>query len=81
MEFRVSVLSFWSDPIWKGLRIVSFVSATVTVTLIIVFFSGHRSWRVPLETAVVVNIAIFAALVVRSFIVRAKLRQEAESPE
>jgi hypothetical protein len=71
----VSVLSFWSDPIWKGLRIVSFVSATVTVILLVVFFTGHRSWRVPLETAVATNIAIFAALIIRTFILRAKLRQ------
>jgi hypothetical protein len=75
MEFRVSVLSFWPDPIWKGLRIVSFVSATVTVTLLVVFFTGHRSWRVPLDTAIATNIAIFVALVTRSFILRAKLRQ------
>lgn len=74
----MSGLSFWSDPIWKGLRIVSFVSATVTVILLVVFFSGHRSWRVPLDTAIAVNIAVFVTLITRSFIVRAKLRQSAK---
>ena len=71
----MSVLSFWSDPIWKGLRIVSFISAAVTLILLAVYFSGVRSWRVALGTAIVTNIAIFAALVIRSFILRAKLRQ------
>jgi predicted exporter len=75
----VSGLSFWSDPIWKGLRIVSFVSATVTVVLLVVFFSGHRSWRVPLDTAIVVNIAVFAALIIRTVIVRAKLHRASKS--
>jgi hypothetical protein len=76
---RVSGLSFWSDPIWKGLRIVSFVSATVTVVLLVMFFSGHRSWRVPLDTAIVVNIAVFAALIIRTVIVRAKLHRASKS--
>jgi len=51
------------------------VSATVTVTLLVVFFTGHRSWRVPVETAIFTNIAIFAALIIRTVILRAKLRQ------
>ena len=70
----MSVLSFWSDPIWKGLRIVSFISVAVTLILLAVYFSGVRSSRVALDTAIVTNIAIFAALVIRSFILRAKLR-------
>lgn len=51
------------------------MSATVTVTLLVVFFTGHRSWRVPVETAIFTNIAIFAALIIRTVILRAKLRQ------
>ena len=70
----MSVLSFWSDPIWKGLRIVSFASAAATLIILAVVISGGRSWRVALDTSVVTNIAVFAALVVRSFIFRAKLR-------
>ncbi len=70
----MSVLSFWSDPIWKGLRIVSFVSAALTLTFLTVYFSGVRSWRVPLDAAILTNIAVFAALVTRSVILRAKLR-------
>jgi len=52
----VSVLSFWSDPIWKGLRIVSFVSAALTLTFLTVYFSGVRSWRVPLDAAILTTL-------------------------
>ncbi len=69
MRFR----SFWSDPIWKGLRIVSFVSASVTLILLAVFLSGERSWLVLLYIALVTNVAIMVALVIRTIVLHAKL--------
>jgi hypothetical protein len=66
------LLSFWTDPVWKGLRIVSFVSATVTLVILVAYFSGVSSWRVPLEVAILTNLAVFVALLTRTFIVRAR---------
>ena len=75
MRFR----SFWSDPIWKGLRIVSFVSASATLMVLAVYLSGDRKWLVLLYTAVVTNVAIMVALVTRTFVLHAKLRHRSES--
>ncbi len=75
MRFR----SFWSDPIWKGLRIVSFVSASVTLILLAVFLSGDRSWLVLLYTALVTNVAIMVALVIRTIVLHAKLGRTPKS--
>lgn len=66
------VLSFWTDPVWKGLRIVSFVSVTVTAVILVVYFSGVSSWRFPLEVAILTNLAVFVALMTRTFILRAR---------
>ena len=75
MRFR----SFWSDPIWKGLRIVSFVSASVTLILLAVFLSGDRSWLVLLYIALVTNVAIMVALVIRTIVLHAKLGRTPKS--
>jgi hypothetical protein len=71
--------SFWSDPIWKGLRIVSFVSASVTLILLAVFLSGERSWLVLLYIALVTNVAIMVALVIRTIVLHAKLGRTPKS--
>ena len=68
------IRSFWSDPIWKGLRIVSFASASATLIVLVVYFSGDRSSLVLVYTAVLSNIAIMVALVIRTFVLHAKLR-------
>jgi hypothetical protein len=70
----MNVRSFWSDPVWKGLRIVSFATVTITFVVIVVYFSGVNSWRVPLEVAVLTNIAVFVALVIRTLILRTRGR-------
>jgi hypothetical protein len=70
----MNVRSFWSDPVWKGLRIVSFVTVTATLVIIVVYFSGVNSWRLPLEVAVLTNLAVFVALVIRTLILRTKPR-------
>jgi hypothetical protein len=70
----MNVRSFWSDPVWKGLRIVSFVTVTATLVIIVVYFSGVKSWRLPLEVAVLTNLAVFVALVIRTLILRTKPR-------
>jgi sugar phosphate permease len=69
----VSVLSFWSDPVWKGLRIVSFATVTITLVILVVYFSGASSWRLPLEVAILTNIGVFIALMIRTLILRAKV--------
>jgi sugar phosphate permease len=69
----VSVLSFWSDPVWKGLRIISFATVTITLVILVVYFSGASSWRVPLEAAILTNIGVFVALMIRTLILRAKV--------
>src|ERR1035441_2687777 len=76
---RVLFRSFWSDPIWKGLRIVSFVSASVTLILLAVFLSGDRSWLVLLYIALVTNVAIMVALVIRTIVLHAKLGRTPKS--
>jgi hypothetical protein len=70
------MLSFWSDPIWKGLRIVSFISASVTLIVVVVYLSGVHSWRVPLYAVVATNFGIFTALVIRTLVMRSKSRRE-----
>jgi hypothetical protein len=68
----VNIRSYWSDPLWKGLRIISFVTVTVTLVILITYFSGVSSWRVPLEIAIIVNIAVFVVLVARSLVLSSK---------
>jgi hypothetical protein len=56
------------------MRIVSFLSASATVILLVIFLSGVRRSRIPLEAAVVTNLGIMVALVIRTFVLRAKVR-------
>jgi hypothetical protein len=56
------------------LRIVSFASASATLIVLVVYFSGDRSSLVLVYTAVLSNIAIMVALVIRTFVLHAKLR-------
>jgi len=44
-----------------------------------VYLSGDRKWLVPLYTAVVTNVAIMVALVIRTFVLHAKLRHSPKS--
>jgi hypothetical protein len=75
----LKIRSFWSDPIWKGLRIVSFISASATLILLVLYLAASKSWLVDLESAVVTNVAIMVALVIRTFVLHAKLRQSPKS--
>ncbi len=72
-------MTFWSDPIWKGMRIVSLASASITLITLIVFVSGVHSWRIELITAVVTNFCVFAALVIRTLILKSKTRHTPDS--
>ena len=69
-EVRVNPWSFWSDPVWRGLRVVSFVTASATIVILIVYLSGAKSWLTALVAAVVVNIGIMLAVVIRTAILR-----------
>jgi hypothetical protein len=71
---HVKSWSFWSDPIWSGMRIISFLSASATVILLAIFLSGVRGSRIPLEAAVVTNVGIMVALAIRTSVLRAKVR-------
>ena len=73
------VRSFWSDPIWKGLRIVSFVSVSATLLLLALYLAAGHSWLVAFQSAVLTNVAIMVALVVRTFVLSAKLRHSSKS--
>jgi hypothetical protein len=69
----VNIRSFWTDPVWKGLRIVSFTTVTITLIILVVYFSGATSWRFALEVAILTNLAVFVALMIRTLILRAKV--------
>jgi amino acid transporter len=69
----VNVRSFWSNPVWRGLRIISFTTVTITLVILVVYFSGASSWRFALEVAVLANLAVFVALMIRSLILRVKV--------
>ena len=69
----MNIRSFWTDPVWKGLRIVSFTTVTITLIILVVYFSGATSWRFALEVAILTNLAVFVALVIRTLILRAKV--------
>ena len=76
----MNLRSFWSDPLWRGLRIVSFVTAAVTLILLAIVLLGATSWRVALATAVVTNIAVAVAVVIRTFaVLHAKSRHSPNS--
>lgn len=69
----MNIRSFWTDPVWKGLRIVSFTTVTITLIILVVYFSGATSWRFALEVAILTNLAVFVALMIRTLILRAKV--------
>ena len=69
----MSVRSFWFDPVWRGLRIISLASATITLVILVVYFSGASSWLFALEVAVLTNLAVFVALMIRTLIFRVKV--------
>lgn len=70
----MKLLSFWSDPVWRGLRIISFVTAAITLIILAVVLGGATSFRVPLAVAVITNIAVALAVVIRTFVLHARLR-------
>jgi hypothetical protein len=74
MYFR----SYWADPIWKVLRIVTFVTATCTLVILGVYLSGHKSWLDALAVTVIVNVLLNVALLVRTLIYRGRLRRESD---
>lgn len=75
----MKTLSFWSDPVWRGLRIVSFVTATATLVILAIYLLGATSWRVPLIAAVVANIGVVVAVVIRTIILNAKMRHSTKA--
>lgn len=74
MNFR----AYWSDPLWRGLRVITIVTATATVAILIVYLVVGKSWLDALVAAVIANVGLNLALVIRSLIVRAKLRRTRE---
>jgi hypothetical protein len=68
--------TFWSDPTWRGLRVVSVITASATIVILIVYLSGTSSWRVALITAVLVNIGVMLAVVIRTAILRSHTSRE-----
>jgi hypothetical protein len=64
--------SFWSDPAWRGLRVLSFITASATIVILIVYLSGTTSWRVALITSVLTNIGVMLAVVIRTAILRSR---------
>jgi hypothetical protein len=75
----VNFREYWSDPIWRGLRVVTIVTVIATIAILIVYLVVGKSWLVPLAAAVIANVGLNLALVMRSLIVRARLRHRDES--
>ena len=75
----MNAVSFWSDPVWRGLRVVSFVTAAATLVILAIYLSGASSWRVALIAAVAANVGVMVAVVIRTFILKAKLRSGTKS--
>jgi hypothetical protein len=71
MNFR----AYWSDPLWRGLRVVTIVTATATIAILIVYLVVGRSWLDALAGAVIANVGLNVALVIRTLVVRAKRRR------
>jgi hypothetical protein len=61
------------------MRIVSFVSAAATLIVLAVYLFGARSWLVPLVSAVITNVAVMVALVIRTMVLHAKYRHAPKS--
>jgi hypothetical protein len=75
----VNFRAYWSDPLWRGLRVVTIVTATCTIVILVVYLFVGKPWLVPLAAAVIANVGLNLALVIRSLIVRARLRRPPES--
>jgi hypothetical protein len=75
----VNFRAYWSDPMWRGLRVVTIVTASATVAILIGYLVVGKSWLVPLVAMVIANVGLNLALVIRTLIVRAKLRHPPES--
>jgi hypothetical protein len=75
----VNLRGYWSDPLWRGLRVVTIVTATSTIAVLIVYLVEGKSWLVPLAALVIANVGLNLALVIRSLIVRARLRHPPET--
>jgi hypothetical protein len=71
--------AYWSDPLWRGLRVVTIVTATATIVVLIGYLVGGKSWLVPLVAMVIANGGLNIALVIRSLIVRTGLRRSSDS--
>jgi hypothetical protein len=74
----VNFRAYWSDPVWRGLRVITIVTATATIAILIVYLLVGKSWLNVLAVAVIVNVGLNLALVIRSLMVRAKLRRPPE---
>jgi hypothetical protein len=75
----VNFRAYWSDPVWRGLRVVTFVTATSTIAVLIMYLVVGKSWLVPLAALVIANVGLNLALVIRSLIVRSRLRHPPET--
>lgn len=75
----MSFCAYWSVPIWRGLRVSTIVTATATVAVLIVYLVAGRSWLVRLAGAVITNVGLNVALMIRSLIVRVRLHRPPES--
>jgi uncharacterized membrane-anchored protein len=71
----VNFRAYWSDPLWRGLRVITIVTASATIVLLIGYLVEGKSWLVPLVAAVIANVGLNLAFVIRSLIVRARLRR------
>jgi uncharacterized membrane-anchored protein len=75
MNFR----AYWSDPLWRALRVITIVTATATIVLLIGYLVGGRSWLGALIAAVIANVVVNLAFVIRSLVVRSRLRRKPHS--
>lgn len=75
----MKLLSFWSDPMWRALRIASFVTGAITLILLAIVLLGATSFRFPLAAAVVLNIVAAIVVVVRTYQLHAQQRQSPKS--
>jgi membrane protein YdbS with pleckstrin-like domain len=71
--------SYWADPLWRLLRIITFVTVALTLIILGVYLSGQTSWLDALAVAVIVNIVMNVALLIRTLIYRAQLHRRDDS--
>jgi hypothetical protein len=62
--------TYWSDPVWRTLRITSFVTGAAVLILLAAVLSGASSWHIPLEVAVVANIVVVVLVLLRLYELR-----------